>query len=275
MRLLRGQPGSKVTLTVIRGNAADPHEVVLMREKAPTALVTGKVAAPEVGYVRIASFRDGVVDQLKKQIADLSRAGAKSLIIDVRHTAEGPIDNGIAAARLFVKSGTLGMKGRREPGQESDTTASSRDGNGRTRPSTDEGKPKASDPAAKPERETISAQAGDGAVDLPIQILVTTGSAGAAEVFAAALDGNKRGDLVGERTLGRASIQKLVKLPENRGLWLTYAKYLTPSGESIQGKGLKPDVEVEDSDVTEFGAPAADTDPILDAALARAAKKAA
>jgi len=70
-------------------------------------------------------------------------------------------------------------------------------------------------------------------------------------------------------------MQKLVKLPENRGLWLTYARYLTPSGESIQGKGLKPDVEVEDSDVAEFGAPASDTDPILDAALARVAKKAA
>jgi carboxyl-terminal processing protease len=69
-------------------------------------------------------------------------------------------------------------------------------------------------------------------------------------------------------------VQKLVKLPENRGLWLTYARYLTPAGESIQGKGLKPDVEVEDADVAEFGAPVADTDPILDAALARAKKAA-
>ena len=94
-------------------------------------------------------------------------------------------------------------------------------------------------------------------------------------MFAAALDGNKRADLIGEHTLGRAAVQKLVKLPENRGLWLTYARYMTPAGESIQGKGLKPDVEVEDSDVTEFGAPAADSDPILDAAVARVAKKAA
>ena len=81
--------------------------------------------------------------------------------------------------------------------------------------------------------------------------------------------------MIGEHTLGRAAVQKLVKLPENRGLWLTYARYMTPAGESIQGTGLKPDVEVEDSDVTEFGAPAADSDPILDAAVARVAKKAA
>ena len=77
-------------------------------------------------------------------------------------------------------------------------------------------------------------------------------------MFAAALEGNKRAELVGEHTLGRAGMQKLVQLPENRGLWLTYARYLTPSGESIQGKGLKPDVEVEDTDVTDFGTPASD-----------------
>jgi len=254
-RLLRGQPGSKVTLTVIRGNAADPHEVALVREKPGTTVVSGKAAAPEVGYVRITSFRDGVADQLKKQISDLSRAGAKSIIIDLRHTAEGSIENGVAAARLFVKSGTLAIKGGREPEKDAAKNQAT------------------ATPASN--REPITAAPGDGAIDLPVQILITTGTTGAAEVFAAALDGNKRADLVGERTLGRAGMQKLVKLPENRGLWLTYARYLTPSGESIQGKGLKPDVEVEDSDVAEFGAPASDTDPILDAALARVAKKAA
>jgi len=253
-RLLRGQPGSKVTLTVIRGNAADPHEVPLVREKPAAAVVSGKIAAPEVGYVRVTSFREGIVDQLKKQIADLSRGGAKSIIIDIRHTAEGPLDNGVAAARLFVKSGTLAIKGQREPDADKNKAAAS---------------------APAPNRETITAGSGDGAIDLPVQILITTGTSGASEVFAAALDGNKRADLVGERTLGRAALQKLVKLPENRGLWLTYARYLTPAGESIQGKGLKPDVEVEDNDVADFGQVVSDKDPILDAAIARAAKKAA
>ena len=256
-RLLRGQPGSKVTLTVIRGNAADPHEVALVREKAAAAVVSGRIAAPEIGYVRIASFREGVVDQLKKQITDLTRAGAKSLVIDVRHTAEGPLDNGVAAARLFVKSGTLAIKGNREADKDADKSKAKESAN------------------AAANRETITAASGDGAIDLPVQILITTGTAGASEVFAAALDGNKRADLVGERTLGRAAMQKLVKLPENRGLWLTYARYMTPSGESIQGKGLKPDVEVEDNDVADFGQTVSDKDPILDAALARAAKKAA
>jgi carboxyl-terminal processing protease len=272
-RLLRGEPGSKVTLTVIRGNAAEPHEVSLVREKPGTTIVSGRSVTPEVGYVRISSFRAGVVEQLKKQVADLSHAGAKSVIIDVRHTAEGPFENGIAAARLFVKSGTLAMKGGREHDQTDGKDAKAKD------PKAPKAKTPGAEKAPVPQaagRETMAAQAGDGAIDLPVQVLVTSGTSGAAEIFAAALDGNKRADLVGEHTLGRAGIQKLVKLPESRGLWLTYARYLTPSGEAIHGKGLKPDVEVEDVDVTEFGAaPTSDADPILDAAVARIAKKAA
>jgi len=289
-RLLRGQPGSKVTLTVIRGNAADPHEVALVREKVAGPIVSGRLIslaareAPaakssntvdlpllsaEAGYVRIASFRDGVVEDLRKQIADLSKSGAKSLIIDVRRTAEGPLENGIGAARLFVKSGTLAIKAGRKG----------------------EGK------------ETVEARAGDGAVALPVQVLMTSGTSGAAELFAAALSGNKRAELIGEHTIGRAAVQKLVKLPEGRAFWLTYASYYRPNSVAsaakpapaqmrrpgtpipptdkpvesmireapIQGRGLEPDVDVDDGDVVEFGtvAVASDKDPILDAALDR------
>jgi carboxyl-terminal processing protease len=277
MRLLRGQPGSKIMLTVIRGNAADPHEISLLREKPAGPLVSGRLIslAPkpagltppvqtraigpdqgttppnlvdspplltvETGYVRIATFRNGTVEALTKQIADLRKAGAKSLVVDIRRTAEGPIENGIAAARLFVKSGTLAQ----QAGRQKDAAVQ------------------------------FSAKPGDGAIEVPVQVLVSTGTAGAAEVFAAALKGNKRADLVGEHTLGRAAVQKLVKLPENRGLWLTYSRYLTPSGEAIHGKGLQPTAEVDDVDAVEFGAAPAEGDPILDAALDRLRKKAA
>ncbi|HEV3484839.1 MAG TPA: S41 family peptidase [Vicinamibacterales bacterium] len=234
-RLLRGQPGSKVTLTVIRGNAADPHEVVLVREKVSGPQITSRLMG-DAGYVRIAAFRNGVAEDLRRQVADLTKGGAKSLVIDIRRTAEGPLDNGIAAARLFVKSGTLAIKAGRE-------------GQGQA-------------------KETITANPGDGSIELPVTLLVTTGTSGAAELFAAALDGNKRAELVGERTLGRAAVQKLVKLPEYRGLWLTYARYLRPTGEPIHGKGLEPDLQIEEPDV-EFGAAAPETDPILDAALER------
>ena len=91
-------------------------------------------------------------------------------------------------------------------------------------------------------------------------------------MFASALDGNKRAELIGERTLGRAGLQKLVRLPDGRGLWLTYARYLTPDGETIQGKGLTPDLSVDDPDV-DFDQPRPAGDPILEAALGRIAKK--
>lgn len=239
-RLLRGQPGTPVILTLIRGSAADPHDVTLIREKAAGAVVTSRLLG-EVGYVRIASFRTDVTADLRNQIAALGKQGATSLVVDLRSTAEGPIEHGIDAARLFVKSGTLTQQGGRK----------------------DAGEPK-----------KVEAKAGDGVVDLPAVLLVTNGTSGAAEVFAAALDGNGRADLVGEHTLGRAGAQKLVKLPESKGLWLTYLRYLTPDGTAIHGKGLEPDVTVEEPSA-EFGATPPAGDPILDAGLSRLREKAA
>jgi len=242
-RLLRGKPGTRVTLTIIRGNAADPHEITLVRDRPAGPLVTSRLIGTtgDTGYLRIAAFRDGVAEELRKHASELTKNGAKALILDVRRTAEGPLENGIAAARVFIKSGTLAIKA------------------GRVKTET---------------REPVAARTGDGVVDLRAAVLVTTGTSGPAELFVAALNDNKRAELIGERTLGRAGIQKLIKLPEGRGLWLTYARYLTPNGEPIQGRGVEPDLIVEEPDV-EFGASPPDKDPILDAAIERVKLKAA
>jgi carboxyl-terminal processing protease len=243
MRLLRGAPDSKVTLTIIRGNAAEPKQIDLIREKTPAGgLVSGRLIGADVGYIRIGSFAGDVVARMREEAVALEKSGAKHLVVDVRHTAEGPLDAGLDVARLFVKSGTLAVKAGRSD---------------------------------KTDRETIAARTGDGSVTLPATVLVTTGTAGAAEIFAAALDGNKRADLVGERTLGRAGLQKLVRLADGRGLWLTYARYLTPNGDAIQGKGLNPDVAVDEPEATEIGEAAPAGDPILDAAIDRIHKAAA
>ena len=239
-RLLRGKAGSKITLTVIRGNAADPHEIPLVREKFAGPLVVSRSLGNGVGYLRIVAFHNSISDELRRHTAELASGGAKSIIIDVRRTAEGSYDNGIAAARLFVKSGTLAIKAGRENGP----------------------------------REQIQTASGDGAITTPVTLLTTTGTAGAAELFVSALDSANRAEVIGERTLGRAGIQKLVKLPEGRGLWLTYARYLRADGSAIQGRGIEPDVAVDEPS-PEFGSPAPEKDVILDAALERVRAKAA
>ena len=237
MRTLRGAPGSKVKLTIIRGSASDPHVVEVTREAPPVTDVTGRLAAPGVGYLRIAAIGPKTADQAKTQAAELTKAGAASMIVDVRRTSGGQPDLGVALARLFVASGTIAM--RETKGLE---------------------------------RETIAARPGDGSITVPTTLLVDTGTSGAAELFASALVGNKRAELIGEHTIGRAAQQKLVKLPDGSGLWLTTTRYLTPAGEPLHEKGLEPTVIVDQPDV-EFGQPAPAGDPVLDKALERLAPK--
>lgn len=229
-RLLRGAPGSKVSLLVIRGNAAEPHVVDLAREPVTAAEVTSRMANRTAGYIRVAEFTAESPARLKQAIETLTKAGATRFVIDVRSTARGDLDHGVAAARLFVRNAPLTVRLTRAD-----------------------------------QREVIAAQAGDGAVSAPVAILVDLGTAGAAEVFAAALAGNDRADLVGANTLGRAARQRLVKLPDQSGLWLTHIRYLTPDNDPIHEAGLRPDVEVEQPEM-EFGS----APPAADAALQKA-----
>lgn len=237
MRRLRGAPGTKVKLTIIRGSTADPHVVELTRDVMPTTEVTSKMAAPGVGYVRIAAVGPKTAEQAKTRITELVKGGASKLVVDVRRASGGSLDGGIALAKLFVPSGTLTVKEARGA-----------------------------------DKETIAAGAGDGSITVPTTLLIDTGTSGGAELFASALVGNKRADLIGEHTIGRAAQQKLVRLPDGSGLWLTTTRFLTPNGSPLHEKGLEPTVAVDEPDV-EFGQPAPATDPILDKALERLGQK--
>jgi carboxyl-terminal processing protease len=228
MRALRGAPGTKVNVTIIRGNAADPHVVELVRQAESPSAVSDSVKGPGVGYIRIAAIGRETAEQVKAHVADAVKSGATKLIIDVRRVSNGAPEDGLAIARLFVGKGTLAMRETK------------------------------SGP-----RETIAAAGGDGSITLPTVILIDTGTSSAAEVFASALAGNKRADLIGEHTIGRAAEQKLIKLPDGAGLWLSTMRYLTPAGTPLHEKGLEPTVVVDDPDV-EFGQPAAPGDPILE-----------
>ena len=237
VRKLRGKPGTPVSLTIIRGNAAEPHVVSLTREEMAPAPIASKMAGNGVGVIRIAEFTDQTPSALRTSIAQLQKSGAKALVLDLRNTARGPLLSGMATARLFVASGTLAMQ---------DTRAAS--------------------------RQTIAAATGDGSLTVPMALLVDIGTTGAAELFASALAGQKRAELFGERTGGRAAQQRLFKLPDGSALWMSYAWYLTPAGNPIHERGLQPDVAVEQPDI-DFGAEPPAADATLDKAVERLRKR--
>jgi carboxyl-terminal processing protease len=230
-RLLRGAAGTTVSLLVIRGSAVDPHMVDLVREEVAGADITSRMTDGTTGYIRVRQFSAESATELKQAIDTMAESGAAGYIIDLRGTSRGDLDEGVAAARLFVKGAPLGIRlGRAD------------------------------------EREPIAGEAADGAITAPLALLVDSGTAGAAEVFAAAIGGNNRAELIGTNTLGRAARQRLLKLPDQSGLWLTYLRYLTPSGDPIHETGLTPDVNVAQPQI-EFGAEAPTPDEALQRAL--------
>jgi carboxyl-terminal processing protease len=220
-----------VTLVVIRGNAAEPHDVVLTREVLPAPAVSGKLVGGNVGYIRIGEFTSDTPAALRRTIAQVQTAGAKALVLDLRGTARGPIETGIETARAFVASGTLALQDTRGAG-----------------------------------RQTMSAALGDGPITMPLAVLTDFGTAGAAELLAAALTGNKRAETLGERTNGRAARQRLFMLPDGASMWMSYTWYLTPAGTPIHERGLQPELAVAQPDV-DFGATPPPGDPTLDRAV--------
>jgi carboxyl-terminal processing protease len=233
MRLLRGVPGSKVSVTVIRGNTTDPHVFDLVHE-APKADLVKTTMTDGVARVRVSSFAPGTADALHAAFEELVKNKTPGAVIDLRGVADGTPDDGMKAARLFVKTGTIAVRAGRTPGLMK-----------------------------------ITAGVGDGAITLPVVLLVSNGTANAAEVFAAALQGNKRAELVGEPTAGVAALQKLVKLTQGYGLWLTYERYMTVDGKTpIHERGLPPDVPIANPIVGFDELP-----PTTDAPLAKAVER--
>jgi len=230
-RRLRGEPGTSVSLSIIRGNRSEPYDLELTRQRFTDSAVATRMLDERFGYIRVTRFSAGASDELATAVADLLTDGIIALLLDVRSTAGGSYEEGIAAARLFVGSGTLLR--RTEHGDQ---------------------------------QMEVLATAGTEAVDTPLVLLTDLGTAHAAELFVAGLSSVDRADTVGQRTAGRASLQKLVKLPDGTGLWLSWARYLQASGDPIYQSGIQPTVAV-DVPVVELGEPVPPGDAILEQGL--------
>ncbi len=224
-RLLRGAPGSSVKVLVIRGNAAEPHELTLTRDVLDaTAVASEYLAKDAAGVIRIRTFADGTAAAVRQAAEKLQQQGAKGLVLDLRSVADGSYDAAIDTAKVFIPTGTIATRAGRDNANKEVITAS-----------------------------------GGAALTVPVVVLQTFGTSGPAEVFISAMRDAHRADLVGERTAGLAAEQRLVSLPDHYGLWMTYRRYFTASGAVILEKGLVPDVVAEEPNV-EFGevAPAND-----------------
>jgi carboxyl-terminal processing protease len=229
-RLLRGAPGSAVKVTLLRAGS-DPIEMGLVRERLAAPALKARVLEGGAGYVKVPEISGRVADEIRAEIETLRRAGARSLVLDLRGAGFGAPADGVKVAELFLKGGVVAkLSGTKHP------------------------------------EEVLSADPARSAWDLPLVALVDTGTAGPGEVVAAALLDAGRGEVVGQRTFGRAAFQKGVALPEG-GLVVTVAKYSSPKGTAIHGKGVEPSVAVdlpEDED-EEAAAPARDL--VLEKAL--------
>lgn len=230
---LHGEPGTAVTLSLIRGSTQEPYDIEIVRERLAAPVVAARLLAEAdgVGYLRIPSFDEGTADAVAEHAARLEEEGAAHLVIDVRNAAEGAYDAAIETARLFVGEGTLAIR------EESDDS-----------------------------RTPLEATAGEDVIALPATLLTNFGSSGPAEVFAAALIEHERADAVGQRTAGRTSLQRLVPLSNGSGLWLSWARYLTGAGEAIHPLGIEPEIGV-DPELPELGEPLPEEDAVLQRAL--------
>src|SRR5216684_7677619 len=209
--LLAGQPGSNVTASVVRARRAEPKKVVITRDVVTIPPVSDKIIEDGIGYIKVDAFSKGKSQEVAGKIKSLQKQGAKKLILDLRNASEGDKPEGIATANLFLNHGTITyLQGQKFP------------------------------------REAFNADPARAVTSLPVAVLVNKGTAGAAEVVAAALLENARADVVGDKTFGDGSVQKTIDLPDGGALILSVAKYYSRSGKAIQEAAVTPNVLVAD-----------------------------
>ncbi|TAM11838.1 MAG: S41 family peptidase [Nevskiaceae bacterium] len=210
---MRGKPGTKIVLTVIRKDTPKPLEVTLTREVIHVKSVRSKMLEPGYGYLRISQFSASTGDSLRKQLQELMKekdGATKGLVLDLRNNPGGVLTAAVKVVNAFVDSGDIvSIRGR-----------------------------------DKSSNHVWKAEAGKQIYTGPMVVLVNGGSASASEIVAGALKDDRRAVLVGTRTFGKGSVQTIMPMSNGTALRLTTARYYTPSGRSIQGEGILPDIEL-------------------------------
>ncbi len=212
LKILRGEPGSDVTLTILR-DGVEPFDVTLTREVIRPANVTYE-AKGDIGYIRVANFNERTTDSVEKALTDLKRdipGKMTGLVLDLRNNPGGLLNQAVSLSSLFLDGGeVVSTRGRREE-----------------------------------DVQRYNARRGERLPGTPIVVLINGGSASAAEIVAGALKDHGRALILGETSFGKGSVQSVIPLgPQQGAIRLTTSRYYTPSNASIQGAGIDPDIEV-------------------------------
>jgi carboxyl-terminal processing protease len=206
---LLGEPGSRLEAVIIRARKVEPQKLTIVREIVNPPAVQAQLMGENVGYIKLQALTKGKAQEVASKIKDLQSKGAKKLVLDLRNNAEGDEDEGIAVANLFLNKGLISyLQGQ------------------------------------KYSKATFNADPEKKITDLPVAVIVNRSTAGPAEIVAAALLDNSRADVVGEKTFGEGSVQKVLDVPDGSALILSVAKYYTPKDKIIQDTGITPNVPV-------------------------------
>ena len=214
VKRLRGPRGTKVTITIMREGFTKPKDYTLVRDVIPIRSVRHELLEKHYGYIRISQFQektDADFEKAMKTLEEESKGTLKGLILDLRNNPGGLLDQAIKISDRFIDSGLIcSVEGRKEE-----------------------------------QKMKFYAHPDGNLARYPLVVLVNGGSASGAEIVAGAIQDQGRGILVGTQTFGKGSVQTIIPLKDGSGLRLTTARYYTPSGRSIQAKGIVPDIIVK------------------------------
>ncbi len=209
VKIMRGKPGTKITLTIVREGEDKPLKITITRAVIKIKSVKNKLLEPGYGYLRITSFQSRTGEQMRKAIAEMQEEGGlKGLILDLRNNPGGVLNAAVAVSDAFLDKGLIVY----------------------------------TDGRIEEAKMKFEATPGDLLPGVPMVVLINAGSASASEIVAGALQDHKRAILMGQKTFGKGSVQTILPLSNGGAIKLTTARYYTPSGRSIQAEGIVPDI---------------------------------
>ena len=222
VKLMRGPKGSPIRITIVREAFEKPKEFELKREIIKIRSVKARTLEDGYGYVRLAQFQERTDEELVKALKDLRKENGgrlNGLVLDLRNNPGGLLEQAVKVTDLFLGKGLIVYTDGREDGSRMEFYA---------RPGTEE-------------------------EDFPLVVLINSGSASASEIVAGALQDHDRALVLGTQSFGKGSVQTVIPLSDNSGLRLTTARYYTPSGTSIQARGITPDIVVAPAELKKVG----------------------